>query len=211
MRTQVDGTSWHTPRSRIVALDFGMQAHTFPVQGPFAQSLFTLHASPVGHAEHGAPPPQSTAVSLPFWTRSVHVGGVTQLEPLGTKPEKQPKLHAPLSHCEKPFVGPAGQGVHDVRSHPTLGLGVTHAPLHVFCDAFAREFDDPPALPSGVPPLPTTPPVAEPPVLCAPPPPSTPPLPVAPPVSVTPPVAACPPVDVKPPFATPPPVPVGSV
>jgi hypothetical protein len=46
--------------------------HTLAAQLPLAQSPFTPHGAPSGHA--GQVPPQSVAVSLPFLTPSWQVG-----------------------------------------------------------------------------------------------------------------------------------------
>jgi hypothetical protein len=51
----------------------GVQVQTSFTHGPEEQSVFARHALPVEHAEHGAPPPQSTSVSLPFFTLSLQV------------------------------------------------------------------------------------------------------------------------------------------
>jgi len=51
----------------------GGATHTPPVQTPVAQSVAVAQRLPSAHAGQFGPP-QSTSVSLPFWTASVQVG-----------------------------------------------------------------------------------------------------------------------------------------
>lgn len=78
---------------------------------------------------------------------------LVQVFPLFVKPDRQSKSHDVPVHFTNPFVGAAGQAVHDERSHPTLAFGVTHTPPQTFSvDLHPPEPEKPP-LPESVPPL----------------------------------------------------------
>jgi len=69
---------------------------------PPTQSLSTLHIFPAAHL--GQAPPQSTSVSVPFFTVSVHVGAAHDFVPPLHTPVVQsaPELHFLFT----PHVGP---------------------------------------------------------------------------------------------------------
>ncbi|MGI8854968.1 MAG: hypothetical protein ACR2JW_04390 [Thermomicrobiales bacterium] len=60
--------------------------HTPLLQRPLVQSVPTRHCLPTPHFEQVGPP-QSTSVSLPFFTPSTHAGGW-----------HRPSRHTPLGH-----------------------------------------------------------------------------------------------------------------
>jgi len=50
-------------------------AHTTGAPAVASQSVLARHSMPTEHAAQGLPPPQSTSVSRPFFTPSLHVAG----------------------------------------------------------------------------------------------------------------------------------------
>lgn len=157
---------------------------TAPEHTPLLQSVGWSHFLPSAHALQFAPP-QSTSVSFPFWTRSVHTGALQV---------RNCVLHFLLAQSELPAqFSPVSQPGHVL---PPQSLSVSSSSFTPLLQWAASTAASPPSGPASMPALPPVP--AVPPV------PAAPPVPAVPPVSdasASAPESSVPPVPPVPPVA----------